>query len=212
MIFDVSAPNNGIVTADKSLDLTQKVIQQLKVGQLVACRLASLTAQAVADLVGGRLLGDGAVAIRTVRPLDQAGPDALSLAVSARYAGELATSGAGAVLVPEALATVAAGPRARIVVPDPYGALVRVLRALYPDDPAAPGIDPTRPHRSRHDARRRRDHRRRSWCWGGTYGSAPAAGWPSTSPSKTGSSWARTASSVRVPSATAAAASATGWC
>jgi outer membrane protein len=30
MIFDVSAPNSGVVTADKSLDLTQKVIQQLK--------------------------------------------------------------------------------------------------------------------------------------------------------------------------------------
>jgi outer membrane protein len=32
MIFDVSAPNSGIVTADKTLDLTQKVIQQLKSG------------------------------------------------------------------------------------------------------------------------------------------------------------------------------------
>jgi outer membrane protein len=32
MIFDVSVPNNGIVTADKSLDLTQRVIQQLKAG------------------------------------------------------------------------------------------------------------------------------------------------------------------------------------
>jgi outer membrane protein len=31
-IFDVSAPNSGIVTADKSLDLTQRVIQQLKSG------------------------------------------------------------------------------------------------------------------------------------------------------------------------------------
>ena len=30
IIFDVSAPNSGIVTADQSLDLTQKVIQQLK--------------------------------------------------------------------------------------------------------------------------------------------------------------------------------------
>jgi hypothetical protein len=28
----VSAPNNGIVTADKTLDLTQRVIQQLKAG------------------------------------------------------------------------------------------------------------------------------------------------------------------------------------
>jgi Skp family chaperone for outer membrane proteins len=32
IIFDVSAPNNGIVTADKTLDLTQRVIQQLKAG------------------------------------------------------------------------------------------------------------------------------------------------------------------------------------
>ena len=32
VIFDVSAPNSGIVTADKSLDLTQRVVQQLKSG------------------------------------------------------------------------------------------------------------------------------------------------------------------------------------
>jgi outer membrane protein len=32
VIFDVSAPNSNIVTADKSLDLTQRVIQQLKAG------------------------------------------------------------------------------------------------------------------------------------------------------------------------------------
>ena len=32
VIFDVSAPNNGIVTADKSLDLTQRIIQQLNSG------------------------------------------------------------------------------------------------------------------------------------------------------------------------------------
>ena len=32
IIFDVSAPNSGIVTADKALDLTARVIQQLKSG------------------------------------------------------------------------------------------------------------------------------------------------------------------------------------
>ncbi len=32
IIFDVSAPNSGIVTADKSLDLTPRVLQQLKAG------------------------------------------------------------------------------------------------------------------------------------------------------------------------------------
>jgi UDP-3-O-[3-hydroxymyristoyl] glucosamine N-acyltransferase len=103
----------------------------------------SLTAQAVADLVGGRLLGDGGVRIQSVRPLDRAGPDALSFAVSARYAADLGRSRAGAVLVPEELASGPAGPRTRIVVPDPYGALVRVLRALFPGDTPTPGIDST---------------------------------------------------------------------
>jgi UDP-3-O-[3-hydroxymyristoyl] glucosamine N-acyltransferase len=102
----------------------------------------SLTAQAVADLVGGRLLGDGAVHIRTVRPLDRAGPDALSFAVSGRYASELDGSRAGAVLVPETLAS-SAGPAVRIVVPDPYGALVQVLHALYPATAPDLGVDPT---------------------------------------------------------------------
>ncbi|HET9465877.1 MAG TPA: UDP-3-O-(3-hydroxymyristoyl)glucosamine N-acyltransferase [Gemmatimonadales bacterium] len=102
----------------------------------------SLTAQAVADLVGGRLLGDGGVRIRSVRPLDRAGPDALSFAVSGRYAAQLDGSTAGAVLVPEALAS-GAGPRTRIVVSDPYGALVRVLRALYPAETPVAGVDPS---------------------------------------------------------------------
>jgi UDP-3-O-[3-hydroxymyristoyl] glucosamine N-acyltransferase len=103
----------------------------------------SLTAQAVADLVGGRLLGDGAVRIRTVGPLTNAGPDALSFAVSARYAADLGSSRAGAVLVPEELSTGDSGARARIVVADPYGALVQVVRALFPEEPPAAGIDST---------------------------------------------------------------------
>jgi UDP-3-O-[3-hydroxymyristoyl] glucosamine N-acyltransferase len=103
----------------------------------------SLTAQAVADLVGGRLLGDGAVQIRTVRPLDKAGPDALSFAISGRYAADLGSCRAGAVLVPEELSAGESGARARIVVTDPYAALVRVVETLFPNDPGPAGIDPT---------------------------------------------------------------------
>jgi UDP-3-O-[3-hydroxymyristoyl] glucosamine N-acyltransferase len=102
----------------------------------------SLTARAVADLVGGRLLGDGGIRIHRVRSLDRAGPDALSFAVSVRYAADLDSSKAGAVLVPEALAS-GGGPGTRIVVADPYGALVRVLHALYPNEPPEAGVDPT---------------------------------------------------------------------
>ena len=102
---------------------------------------AGLTAQAVADLVGGRLLGDGTVVVRAVRALDSAGPDAISLAVSARYAEGLRASRAGAVLLPDSLAD-AEGPPARIVVRDPYAALVRVMGALFPPVSPPPGVDP----------------------------------------------------------------------
>jgi UDP-3-O-[3-hydroxymyristoyl] glucosamine N-acyltransferase len=102
-----------------------------------------LTAQAVAELVGGRLLGVGAVTIRTVRPLDRAGPEALSFAISSRYAEELRASRAGAVLVPDALAEAEQGPRTRIVVPDPYAALTRVMGVLFPAPRARPGVDAT---------------------------------------------------------------------
>jgi UDP-3-O-[3-hydroxymyristoyl] glucosamine N-acyltransferase len=104
---------------------------------------AGLTAQAVADLVGGRLLGDGTVVVRAVRALASAGPEAVSLAVSPRYADELRASHAGLVLVPEALAEPPEGRRARVVVRDPYAALVRVIGELFPPVAPAPGVDPT---------------------------------------------------------------------
>jgi UDP-3-O-[3-hydroxymyristoyl] glucosamine N-acyltransferase len=102
-----------------------------------------LTAQAVADLVGGRLLGDGAVVLRAVGPLERAGPESLSLAVSSRYAEALKTSRAGAVLIPEVLAQMQAGPRTRIVVPDPQASLISVLDAMFPPLPTVSGIDAT---------------------------------------------------------------------
>jgi UDP-3-O-[3-hydroxymyristoyl] glucosamine N-acyltransferase len=104
---------------------------------------SGLTAQAVAELVGGRLLGDGDVRIESVRPLSRAGPDALSFAVSSRYASDLSTSQAGAVLIPEELASGPSGSRARIVVRDPYQALVRVIRTLFPVDQLGTGVDST---------------------------------------------------------------------
>ena len=102
-----------------------------------------LTAQAVADLVGGRLLGDGALVVRRVGPLDRSGPDAVSFAVSGRYAADLRDTRAGLVLVPEALAGAPAGAGARVVVADPYRALVRVIGVLFPPAAVPPGVDPS---------------------------------------------------------------------
>ena len=70
--------------------------------------------------------------VSSVGPIDRAGPGALTMAVSPRYARALAGSAASAVLVPPALAEAVAGPAARVVVPDPYGAMVRVIRRLFP--------------------------------------------------------------------------------
>lgn len=105
--------------------------------------VSALSAQAVADLVGGRLLGDGAVVLRSVAPLDRAGPESLSLAVSRAYIEALRATRAGAVLVPEMLAAVPEGPAVRIVVPDPARALTRAMQELYFVPPRPAGIDPT---------------------------------------------------------------------
>jgi UDP-3-O-[3-hydroxymyristoyl] glucosamine N-acyltransferase len=102
-----------------------------------------LTAQAVADFVGGRLLGDGGVRLTGVGPIDRAGPGTLTLAVSPRYAAALESSRAAAVLLPPSLESSPCGPAARIVVGDPYGAMARVIPRLVPPSVHSPGIDPT---------------------------------------------------------------------
>ena len=102
-----------------------------------------LTAQAVADFVGGRLLGDGGVRLTGVAPIDRAGPGTLTLAVSPHYAAALEASRAAAVLLPPSLEGSPAGPAARIVVADPYGAMARVIPRLFPPTARSPGVDPT---------------------------------------------------------------------
>lgn len=104
---------------------------------------APLTAQAVADLVGGRLLGNGATMLRRIGPLDRAGPDTLSLLVSTRYLPYFRASQAGAVLVAPAFESEPSGPATRIVVDDPYRVLLGLLPRFValPERPA--GVHPT---------------------------------------------------------------------
>ena len=105
--------------------------------------MPEITAQAAADLVGGRLLGDGAVVLRRASSLERAGGDAVSLVVSSRYLPLLRDSRAGAVLVPESLADENGGPATRIIVAEPYRALVQLLAVLHPAPAPAAGVAPT---------------------------------------------------------------------
>ncbi len=102
----------------------------------------SLTAQAVADLVGGRLSGPGNVRLSRVRSLASAGPDALAACTATRWVAALADTAAGAVLVSPAFAE-APGPATRIVVDDPQRALTLVAEQLHPPTRVTPGVDPT---------------------------------------------------------------------
>ncbi len=102
-----------------------------------------LTAQAVADLVGGRLIGDGTRVLAAVGPLDAADDATLSFLSSPRYLAEFRGSRAGAVLLGPAAAAEPAGPATRVVVEDPAGALARVLAAMFPAGTDGAGIHPT---------------------------------------------------------------------
>jgi UDP-3-O-[3-hydroxymyristoyl] glucosamine N-acyltransferase len=103
----------------------------------------SLTVLAIAELVGGRLLGDGTLRISAIGPLDRAGPEALSFLAHARYLKAFRESAAGVVLLAEEFAGEPAGPARRIVVADPYRAVQAVAAALYPMAPPERGIHPT---------------------------------------------------------------------
>ena len=93
----------------------------------------TLTADQLAKLVGGQLLGDGGVPIAGVAPLDRATRSDLSFLASGRYLPYFQRTSAGAVLLTPEFRDVAAGPATRIVVEDPHRALATTLGALFPE-------------------------------------------------------------------------------
>ncbi len=104
---------------------------------------SALTAAEVAALVEGTLLGDGAVRLTGVAALERAGAADLSFLAQARYLDAFHASRAGAVLCTEEHGAAQPGPVTRIVVRDPHRALLRVVRALYPEPARPSGVEAT---------------------------------------------------------------------
>src|SRR6266566_532539 len=102
-----------------------------------------LSASEIAALTGGRLVGPGTVTVAGVAPLERAGPGDLSFLASPRYAPYFERTSASVVLVAPELEPTAAGPETRIVVPEPYAALLVVLPVLYPQAVWEAGVHPT---------------------------------------------------------------------
>jgi UDP-3-O-[3-hydroxymyristoyl] glucosamine N-acyltransferase len=104
---------------------------------------STITADAIAALVSGELLGDGTVAVSGVAPLDRAHESDLSILSKAKYAPLLAATRAGIVLVDPEFRDVAGRPRARIIVKEPLEKLLTLLPKLYPETKPVPGVAAT---------------------------------------------------------------------
>jgi len=104
---------------------------------------STITAEAIAALVSGELIGDGKVAVSSVAPLDRAEATQLSILSSAKYAGMMATTKAGVVLVDPEFREAPGVTPARIIVKQPLEKLLSLLPKLYPEESTKPGIAST---------------------------------------------------------------------
>jgi len=104
---------------------------------------STITAEAIAALISGELIGDGKTAVSGVAPLDRARENELSILSSAKYAPMLAGTRAGVVLVDPEFRDVAGQPRARIIVKQPLEKLLSLLPKLYPEKSPVPGVAAT---------------------------------------------------------------------
>src|SRR3989442_8177397 len=102
-----------------------------------------LSASEIAALTGGRLVGPGTVTVAGIAPLERAGPGDLSFLAAPRCVPSLQRTSASVVLVAPSLESSEGGPETRIIVDDPYAALLVVLPVLYPQAVWEAGVHPT---------------------------------------------------------------------
>lgn len=88
------------------------------------------TLKEIADKVGGQLIGNEDFVVECVAPLDDSASNAISFVASAKYAKQLETTKAGAVIVNQALAENLSIPA--LVVENPRATYARVTSLLYP--------------------------------------------------------------------------------
>src|SRR5262245_30906411 len=105
-------------------------------------RGAGLSLGEIATLVGGepRAGADLDRRIRTVAPLDRAGPSDLTFLESPKYAQQAAMTVAGACLASQRFNDTLPGRVSVLIVREPYRAFVEVARALFPDALRPPSL------------------------------------------------------------------------
>jgi UDP-3-O-[3-hydroxymyristoyl] glucosamine N-acyltransferase len=93
----------------------------------------------IAAFLEATVVGDGAVEIRDIKGLDEAGEGDLTFLANPKYRKKIATTAASAILVS---APVEGTGKNFIVVKDPYAALARLLTLYYPEEPDFQGVSP----------------------------------------------------------------------
>jgi len=93
---------------------------------------------ALAERLGGSLVGDGSVLVSGIAPLGDAGPADLSLYADPRYRLKLQSTKAGALVTRARVAEVAVP---QIVLPDPFLALAALVDLFHPRASHSPGVD-----------------------------------------------------------------------
>jgi len=103
----------------------------------------ALTAAAIAEDVGGRLVGNPGIIVNGVAPLDRASERDLSFLGAAKYTAMFASSSAGVVLVSPELAESPGRAPARVVVDRPLEALLTLLPRFHRAPRAEAGVHST---------------------------------------------------------------------
>ncbi|MGD8728766.1 MAG: UDP-3-O-(3-hydroxymyristoyl)glucosamine N-acyltransferase [Gemmatimonadota bacterium] len=97
----------------------------------------------LAELVGGRVEGDGSVVVEGVAPLDEAGPTQLGFLALRRYSRLLDGCDAAAFLTSPELSGLLPDGAARVVSTEPYVALRTLLRHFHPERVPGADVHPT---------------------------------------------------------------------
>ncbi|MEN0074496.1 MAG: UDP-3-O-(3-hydroxymyristoyl)glucosamine N-acyltransferase [Paracraurococcus sp.] len=99
--------------------------------------------QDIAAAAGASFAGDPGRLFTGVAPLQSAGPEDVSFLDNRRYAGLLAGTRAGAVVLAPAFAAQVPEGAVALVTPQPYLGFARVARLLHPAPAPVPGVHPT---------------------------------------------------------------------
>lgn len=107
--------------------------------------MVAATLGEIAAHLGGELLGDPAVRITRIGPLDTATPSTISFLSNPKYQSQLASSQAGCVIVAPAMRDAALARGAALVVPQPYVAFAYLTQwwAAKSRPAVVPGVHPT---------------------------------------------------------------------